>query len=210
MEMEDVKTLLASAGKKVRITEGRLEVEVPPFENFKILALDGNEYVYGTFVQEKEIDPYIKVRKRFKDKEDGCKYFFLRELADLYVNDCLDQIRKQNKDLDIEGTSTTIEKLEEALAIVGVPLNLFLFNKQPTHKAIVMNKQGNDYVCQLCGEDGQIVHSTIPIELFIALNNSFRKTCLLHLFITEIPKLLHKKSIKMPLTDVEMKQFVVG
>lgn len=48
------------------------------------------------------------------------------------------------------------------------------------------------------------------VSLFIALNNSFRKTCLLHLFSTEIPKLLSKEGVQMALTDVEVKQFVVG
>lgn len=148
MEMQDVVTLLGRAGKKVCIKEGRLEVGAPPYENVKVLDIEGNEYVYGTFVQEKENNPYIEVRKRFKTSEDGYKYFFLRELADLYVKNYLDRIRKQSQELDIEGTSISLSKLEKALA-VGVPINLFLVNKQPQHRAIVMSKQGDDYVCQL-------------------------------------------------------------
>ncbi|WZY01354.1 hypothetical protein NSQ26_04770 [Bacillus sp. FSL W7-1360] len=205
-----VSMLLDKVGCKTIVSANSIKVEEMPYENYHELRKENGKWLYGLVYAERTNSPYLDVEKEFVSENEATTYFLLDMLSYHYVNKKITSFEKQHPEFERGTSSFTVQELYKALQLAGIPKDTFCVDGFPKHTCIHLKKVNDaEYVLAILS-NGKEVYSTIPLDLEWALSLAFLRTFLLHLFQTEVPKLLQSEGITETFTDKEMAIFSFG
>ncbi|WZY01332.1 hypothetical protein NSQ26_04660 [Bacillus sp. FSL W7-1360] len=208
--IEQAGSLLNQAGYRVTVVNKHLKQVVPPYEGYEEVKKDGEKWVYRRVFVERTNTPYTQTMKEFVTEEEAATYYFLRSLSSHYNHTIVTPFKLKHK-IDFHQDISDVTLLCKSLQAAGVPKNRFYFNKSPVGTCMHLSQINDSEWKKSLVSDGRVVISLMPFDDFAwGVFAVFIDTFLLHLFLTEVPKLLQSEGITEQLTDEEMSIFMFG
>jgi len=210
MNIKQAAELLNREGKSMLLKSNELQEEVSAFSNYYHLKLNEHKWLYGVWMVERQNNPYIKVEKEFESEEEAAKYLFLKLLSSHYFSKYVGEFMKRHPELAIGEDSFDERGLRQSMSLLKIPSSFLIKDKtQAKNRAIMLNEKGDEQnFLSFVNSNGEIVHSSLPMDNQSALFFAFKGIYMLYLFEKKVSPLLESYDLRDEFTDHDINFFI--
>ncbi|MDR1926254.1 MAG: hypothetical protein LBQ13_01010 [Endomicrobium sp.] len=211
MNLKILCTLLNEFGIKVFCKGNVLEGEHDQYYDYSLVEKQGNKWVYGVFMQERESNPHFNISKKFDNESDVTKEFFIKELGTDTRIKLLSPRGRVDIGMDIYKEDFTEDKFRNAMDIRRVPQYRFsTIQKDVSERTVMLLKENIDkYRIYFIGKDNKIVGKFgILLNAKEALFWVYKLVFTLDFFEKEVVPVLKREGVYEEFTEEDVYAFV--